>query len=68
MNDDTQTEIKGRASDAKPSSRDSQRAEALRANLMRRKAQARGRTEATEAQPTNPLGSKSPGPKSAADA
>jgi hypothetical protein len=40
----------------KPLSRDAQRAEALRANLIRRKAQARDRAESAE-----PLPLKSPG-------
>ncbi len=41
---------------AKPLSRDAQRAEALRANLIRRKVQARDRAESAE-----PLPLKSPG-------
>jgi hypothetical protein len=49
--------------DAKPSSRDAQRAEALRANLLRRKAQARGRTDSVGDAPA-----KSPVPKLPGDA
>jgi len=40
----------------KPTSRDAQRAEALRANLLRRKAQARGRIETDEPVPPKSQG------------
>ena len=46
MSDDAES---GKATPrAKPSAREAARAEALRANLMRRKTQARERTESTE--------------------
>jgi hypothetical protein len=47
--------------DPKPSSRDAQRAEALRANLLRRKAQARGRTDSVEDAPPKSAVPKLPG-------
>jgi hypothetical protein len=49
MNDQTRT-------DSKPSSRDAQRAEALRANLLRRKVQARERIENSAAEPAKSVG------------
>jgi len=50
---DSRTHIKPSTA-ATMSSREAARAEALRANLMRRKAQARERSETTEAAPPKP--------------
>jgi hypothetical protein len=57
MSDDADSRIHLKPSTAgTPSSREAQRAEALRANLMRRKAQARERSERAEVSAPKPSG------------